>query len=312
MTDLISPQPFPIRLSSFTAALSLGSRSIQRLLDWIPPSGLVILSCIAIQMSTAVSKSLFETIGVFGTAFLCKGMAAILLSWIERNNLKSALNQSRSYRDYMLVVGLGLSIAIAVMGVYAAVARIPMGIASTLEFVGPLGVAVLGSRRLLHLVWVALAAIGVLLLNPVSYPALDGSGVGFALLAGIGWGSYIVLSSKAGRIFPGRVGLALAMMISTLIMLPFGIAQLSRAITPEVILIGLGVASLGTLLPYSFEYTALKRLPSRIFGTLMSIEPAIAAIVGFIFLNEVLSLQMVIAILLVTIAAAGSSVSESS
>lgn len=310
MTQSVEPQYLPSRLSGIAIAVSIGTIAIQRAISWIPPSGLVLLSCFAIQTSVVGSKALFDSLGVIGTTFVCKGIAAIMLLWIERDRLKQTFNQPHSDRDYALVCGLGVAIALMNMAIYSAIARIPMGIASTLEFIGPLGVAVIGSARLLHLVWVALAAIGVVLLNPISDTSLDGLGILLALLSGGCWAAYILLSGKVSQAFPGKVGLALAMTVSTLVMLPFGVPQLTQAITPEVAIIGLGVASLGTLLPYSLEYAALKRLPSRIFGTLMSIEPAIAAIVGFLFLHEVLSLQTTIAIIFVTIAAAGSSFSE--
>lgn len=312
MIQPIIPQPFysPIRLSVFRMAFAASSRTVQQILGWIPPSGLVLLSCFAIQTSMVGAKNLFDPLGVIGTILVCKGLAAVMLLWIERTQLKQLFSRRYSHHEYGLVVGLVLAIALMNMAIYAAIDLIPMGIASTLEFVGPLGVAVLGSARLLHLLWVMLAAIGVVLLNPISHSSLDSLGVMLALLAGGGWAGYIVLSSKVGNAFPGKVGLALAMSIATLIISPFGIPQIGDSLTSGILAVGLVVASLGTLLPYSLEYVALKRLPSRIFGTMMSIEPAIAAIVGFLFLHEILSLQAIAAILLVTIAAAGSSFSE--
>jgi inner membrane transporter RhtA len=292
------------------AAIVAGPKILHQILDWMPPSGLVLLSCFVIQTSMVGAKTLFVPLGVIGTIFMCKVIAALILLWMERAQLKKILVAPRPYRDYALVLGLGIAMALMNIAIYSAIARIPMGVASMLEFMGPLGLAVLGSRRLLHLLWVGLATGGVVLLNPGSHASLDGLGVGLALLAGGGWAAYILLSGKVGKAFPGKVGLALAMTIAALILSPFGIPQMSRSISPETVFLGLLVASLGTLLPYSLEYAALKRMPSRIFGTLMSVEPAIAAIVGFLFLQEVLSLQTLVAILLVTIAAAGSSLSE--
>jgi inner membrane transporter RhtA len=290
-----------MRLSQLAALFVSGLKRLQYVASWIPPSGLVLLSCFAIQAGTAGTKTLFDRIGVIGAVFTCKLIAAILLLVLHRPSLKGY-----SWRDYRLVVGLGLAIAGTMTGFNEAVARIPLGIASTIEFMGPLSLAVAGSRRKLDLVWVVFAAIGVFLLSPIPRLALDWVGVSCALASAVGWASYIVFSKRVGRVFPGETGLALGMTIAVIIMMPIGLAQAGTALfQPNVLIIATGVAVLGTVLPYSLEYIVLKRMAPRVFGVLMSIEPAIAALVGFIFLSEHLNLQSAIAILLVTFASAG-------
>jgi inner membrane transporter RhtA len=290
-----------LRLSQLAESFASALRQLRRVASWIPPSGLVLLSCFAIQAGTAGTKTLFDQVGVIGAVFICKMFSAILLLTWHRPSLKGY-----SWRDYRLAVGLGLAMVVTGMGFYEAVARIPMGVASTIEFIGPLSLAVAGSRRKLDLVWVVFAAAGVLLLSPINNLALDWVGISCALVSAGGWASYIVLSKRTGRVFPGGTGLALAITIATIILMPIGIAQAGTALfQPEVLVIGAGIGFLGTVLPYSLEYIVLKRMSPRVFGVLMSIEPAIAALVGFIFLREHLNLQSAIAILLVTFASAG-------
>jgi len=184
-------------------------------------------------------------------------------------------------------------------------------VAVTLEFVGPLGVAVAGSRRLLDGLWVVLAATGVLLLAPLKVLGatdLDPAGVAFALLAGVFWASYILLSARVGGAFPGGTGLVISLCVGTLVLLPIGIADGGYALLdPKLLLLGLGVAILSSAVPYSLELSALRTLPTRVFGVLMSLEPAVAALVGFLVLGELLDLRAVAAIGLVTVAAAGAS-----
>lgn len=290
-----------MRLSQFAESFASRLQLLQQVANWIPPSGLVLLSCFAIQAGTAGTKTLFDQVGVIGAIFVCKTFAAILLLVWHRPSLKGY-----TWRDYRLVIVLGLAIAGAGMGIYEAVARIPMGIASTIEFIGPLGLAVVGSRRKLDLVWVVLATVGVLLLSPLNNLALDWVGVGFAFVAAGCWGSYIVFSKQVGRVFPGETGLSMAVTVAAIVMMPMGMAQAGTALfQPEVWIIGAGIGFIGTVLPYSLEYIVLKRMSPRVFGVLMSIEPAIAALVGFIFLREHLNVQSAIAILLVTLASAG-------
>jgi len=287
--------------SSFTAFLAQKNGQLQTWFGSIPPSSLVLLTSFAAQAGTATSKQLFEVLSPIGAAFICKAIAAVLMLVIWRPRL-----QNCGWGDYVLVAGLGLAIAGLSLAFYGAIARIPLGIASALDFVGPLSVAVLGSRRLLDLVWAILAAAGVLLLTPISGASLDPLGVIFGLLSASSWAGFILLSAPVGRAFPGGSGLSLAMAIATLLMLPLGIhAGGSALLEPSILLLSLGIALLGVVLPYSLEFKALSRLPPRVYGVLISIEPAIAALVGLLFLGEQLEFRSLVAIAMVTTAAIG-------
>jgi inner membrane transporter RhtA len=211
-----------------------------------------------------------------------------------------------------LVAGLfGLVLAAMNFTLYQALDRIPLGITVTLEFVGPLGVAVAGSRRALDLLWVALAAGGILLLAPLNLlgeTVLDPVGVALALLAGGFWAAYILLSARTGSMFPGGTGLVIALCIGTAVLLPVGIAGGGAALLdPKLLLAGFAVAMLSSAVPYSLELEALRKLPARVFGVLMSLEPAVAAMIGFVILGERLEPRALAAVLLVTVAAAGAS-----
>ena len=188
---------------------------------------------------------------------------------------------------------------------YQAIARIPLGVAVTIEFIGPLGVAILSSRKGLDFAWAAMAAAGVALLS-FSGGAVTTIGLLFALGAAAGWASYIVLSQRVGRLVPGPDGLAVALAVGGLALLPFGIAGAGNGLLnlPNLAL-GLIVAILSSAIPFSLEFAALRRLSRQAFGILMSLEPAVGAAAGFLFLGQRLSLRDLIAIGLVMVASAG-------
>lgn len=293
--SLIAPNPLPE-----TTTERIGPIRGHR---FIPPSSYVLLSCIAVQLGIALAKSLYDSLGSLGAVFLSKSLGAVLLLLLFRPRW-----QAHSSRDYGLIGVYGLVMTVGNFAFYAAIDRIPLGVAATLEFLGPLGVALLGSRRWLDLLWVGLAAGGVLLLNPLTSTSLDLVGVGLALLAALSWASYILLAGPVGRVFPGGSGLAIGMGITSLLLMPTGVASGGMALfDPGVLLLGLLVGTLNTVVPYSLEFAALKRVPPRIFGILISIEPAIAAIVGFLILGEQLNVKTFIAIVLVSSAAMGAS-----
>lgn len=210
-------------------------------------------------------------------------------------------------RGDLIVVGLfGLTLAAMNLTFYESIDRIPLGAAVTLEFVGPLAVAVVGSRKRLDLLWVALAIGGILLLTTPSGAGLNTSGVILALLAGAWWAAYILLSARTGRAFPGLSGLALAMAVAGILILPVGIAEGgSDLLSLTVLGGGLLVAVMSSLIPYSLELTALRRLPPNVFGVLMSLEPAAAALAGLIVLGQLLKANEWIGMTLVIAASAG-------
>jgi len=284
-------------------------RSFGRLQDAagaVPPTGLVLLSIGSVQLGAAIAKGLFEELGPTGTVFLRVGFAALVLLILWRPSLKGYTR-----RDYLVAGLFGLALAAMNMTLYLALDRIPLGVAVTLEFAGPLGVAIAGSRRLLDLVWAVLAAAGILLLAPLNIledTNLDPVGVALALLAGCFWASYILLSARTGSAFPGGTGLVIALCVGTVALIPVGISGGGMALLdPGLLLTGFGVAMLSSAIPYSLEMEALRWLPARVFGVLMSLEPAVAALVGFVVLGERLGLRLLAAVVLVTVAAAGAS-----
>jgi inner membrane transporter RhtA len=190
---------------------------------------------------------------------------------------------------------------------YEALDRVPLGIAVTIEFLGPLGVAVAGSRRRLDLVWVVLAAAGILLLaDPGGDGSPDALGVAFALTAAACWAAYILLAARAGQRFRGSEGLALAMGVAALVPLGPGLVDGGTdLVNPAFLAIGFCIALLSSVVPYSLETEALRRMPSHVFGVLMSMEPAIAALAGLIVLGQALGARELVAIAFVVLASAG-------
>ena len=284
---------------------SLASRHSDRSRG-VPPTALVLFGIVSAQLGAAVAKSLFDSLGPGGTVFLRIAFAALVLFVLVRPTLGG------HDRDGYLVAALfGLVLAGMNFSLYLAFDRIPLGVAVTLEFVGPLGVAVAGSRQLLDLLWVVLAAAGILLLAPLSVLGgmdLDPVGVAFALLAGCLWASYILLSARTGSAFPGGTGLVIALCVGTFVLFPFGIAGAGYALLdPKLLLAGFGVAMLSSAIPFSLDLEALRRIPARVFGVLMSLEPAVAALAGLVVLGERLEVRAVAAIVLVTVAATGAS-----
>lgn len=266
-----------------------------------PPVGLVFLSIVSTQLGSAIAKSLFGQLNPVAVVCLRVGFAALILLLLWRPNWRQV-----DRADYPALVSFGLALALMNLTFYWAIERVPIGIAVTLEFIGPLGVAVLNSRRWLDGIWVVLAGLGIVLLAPIGNTDLDPVGIVLSLIAGGFWATYILLSAKVGRALPGGAGLAFAMTIGAIALLPLGlVAGKLTLLTPNLLLIGFGVALLSSALPYSFELEALRWLPVQTFGVLLSLEPVAAAVMGFIILHETLSLQAIVAIVLVTIAAAG-------
>jgi inner membrane transporter RhtA len=268
----------------------------------VPPTVLVLASIGSVQFGAAFAKTLFDELGAGGTVFVRTLVAAIVLALIWRPRLAG-----HDRRDLGLALVFGLVLAAMNLCFYSSIERIPLGIAVTFEFVGPLGVAVFGSRRSLDLLWVVLAATGILLLSDLgSGGGLDRLGVALALLAGVFWAAYILLSARMGQAFPGGAGLALAMVVATVPLAPVGIADGgSQLLVPEVLLAGVAVGVLGSAIPYALELEALRTMPVGVFGVLMSLEPAVAALAGFLVLDEGLVTRELVAIALVVAASAG-------
>jgi inner membrane transporter RhtA len=263
--------------------------------------GLVMGSIVSVQSGAAAATTLFDQIGPAGAVLLRTLFAAVALVIVWRPTL-----HGHTRPELRLVALLGAVLAAMNLSFYASLDRIPLGLAVTFEFVGPLGVAIAGSRRGADLAWAAFAAGGIALLSPGIGGSLDALGVGFALLAGAFWAAYILLTARVGRAFERGDGLALAMSFSSLLLLPGGIvAGGTDLFDPGLLGVGVGVALLSSAIPYSLELEALRRLPENTFGVLMSLEPAVAALVGLAFLGQALSGREVAAIALVVIASAG-------
>jgi inner membrane transporter RhtA len=263
--------------------------------------GLVLAGGISVQFGGALAVSLMPRVGALGVVTLRLLVAAIVLLLVCRPKVRG-----HSRADWSTVVVFGLTMA-AMNGLfYQSLARIPLGPAVTLEVLGPLALSVLTSRRALNAVWAGLALAGVFLLGGGGFSRLDPVGVAFALAAGAMWATYIVFSARTGRRFPQADGLALAMVVAAVVFLPLGIAESgTRLLNPVTIALGSVVAVLSSVLPYTLELLALRRLPSSTFAILMSLEPAVAATAGFLILHQALSVPEAMAIALVIAASMG-------
>ncbi len=264
---------------------------------------MVITGIVAVQTGGAFAATLFDRVGPAGAVVMrLVFAAAIMLLWARPHPSRW------SRADLRTVLGFGATLGVMNLSFYEAVARLPLGAAVTLEVLGPLTVAVATGRRWRDAVWAVLAFGGVLLLGGGEL-SLDPVGVALALTAGACWGLYILASGAAGRRFAGPEGLVAAMVVAALIVVPFGVPQLLGG-TPDlrVVLSGVAVALLSSVIPYSLELAALRRLVPAVFGVLMSLEPAVAALAGFLVLGQRLDPVAIIAITLVIAASAGAAV----
>jgi inner membrane transporter RhtA len=256
---------------------------------------------VSIQFGAALAAELFDDLGPAGTSLLRLGFASPILVLLWRPRLS---DYSRA--ELRLAGVFGLTLGVMNLMFYLALDRIPLGIAVTIEFAGPLGVAVYASRRRLDLVWAALAALGIVLLADPGGDALDALGLVFIAIAAACWAAYILLAQRAGDVFSGAKGLAVASVVAAAVPLAPGIAQGGgRLLDPGLLAAGLGVAVLSSVIPYSLEQEALRRIPANVFGVLMSLEPAIAALAGFLVLSQSLGAQAIVAIACVVVASVG-------
>ena len=267
----------------------------------IPPIPAVLLAVLSVQGGAAIAKGLFPVLGATGTVGLRVILSALMLLAAFRPRLARF-----TAAQWRAVIPYGVVLGVMNLVFYLAIARIPLGLGVTLEFIGPLGVAVAGSRRALDVVWVVLAAAGIALIAPWSGGGVDPLGVALALAAGACWAAYILLGGHVSRVVPGGAAVAVGMAIAAVTVLPVALASgdLGR-LTPRLVAAGVGVALLSSAVPYTLEMIALKALPARTFGILMSLEPAVAALTGLIFLAEILTGAQWLAVVLVIAASAG-------
>ncbi|GAA2944007.1 EamA family transporter [Streptomyces enissocaesilis] len=265
------------------------------------PVALVVAGGLSVQFGAAVAVLLMPRAGALGVVTLRLVLAALVLLAVCRPRLRG-----HSRADWATVLAFGAAMGGMNMLFYQAVDRIPLGAAVTLEVLGPLALSVFASRRLVNLLWAGLALGGVVLLGGGGFDRLDPAGAAFALAAGGMWAAYIVFSARTGRRFPQADGLALAMGVGALLSLPFGLMEAgTRLFVPSTLGLGLAVALMSSVLPYTLELLALRRLPAATFAVLMSLEPAIAATAGFLVLRQALSPAEGLAIVLVVAASMG-------
>lgn len=264
-------------------------------------TALTLLGIASVQIGAALAIGLFEDLGPIGAVLVRTLLAGVMLIALWRP-ARASLDRG----GLIDIAGFGLILAGMNTTFYLALDRLPLGIAVTLEFTGPLAVAILSSRRPRDLIWVALGAAGIVLLAPGIGDGLDPTGVAFALTAGAFWAAYILVSARVGSNHPGRGALAAAMLLAGLVLIGPGIAAAgSDLLNPRLVAIGAAVALLSSAVPYTAELEALRRLPAGVFGVLLSLEPAVAALVGLIALDQALAGRELIAIGLVVVASAG-------
>jgi inner membrane transporter RhtA len=268
----------------------------------VPPTALVLSGVVSVQFGAALASTMFDELGAAGTPLLRLGFAAVMLVALFRPRVRG-----RGRAALRLVAAFGLALGAMNLCFYEALERIPLGVAVTIEFAGPLGVAVFTSRRRLDLVWAAFAAAGIVLLSGATGSGgVDTLGLVFILAAAACWAAYILIAQRASRVYDGSEGLALAMVVGALVPLIPGIAEGgSTLLRPDLLAMGAGVALLSSVIPYSMDTEALRRLPASVFGVLMSLEPAVAALAGFLLLGQSLGATDLVAMALVVTASVG-------
>lgn len=299
-TGATIPKPVPIGFPTALRPESV-SRVVSRAIEAVPPPGLLLLSMVSMQIGATLAIQLFPALGPTGTVLLRVAISAAILALATRPAIDSTV-----WAHWRLLLLFGFVLATMNLSFYEAIARIPLGIAATIQFIGPLGVAVATSRRLIDFLWIALAIVGIGMLTPSIGGVLDPLGVFFALIAAAGWAGFILVSRRVGRAFKGGSGLALAMIVAAVLLLPFGIARISVVLVEPTLLLGaITVAILSTTIPFSLEFKALKHLSPRAYGMLISLEPAVAVIIGGVLLAESVGWVALLAVGFVMTAAIG-------
>lgn len=274
---------------------------MRRLPGWVNPVWLVLGSIISVQLGAAFAKSLFPLAAPTAIAWLRMAVATVIFWLVARPRLRG-----RSRAEWLVVLGYGLALATMNWSIYQSFARVPIGLAVTIEFLGPLGLALFGARRPRDFIWVALAAAGVAMLG--AFPArVDWAGMAFALLAGVAWACYIVLGRRTGRSWEGITGVSMGSLVgASVFLVPGVLAGGTSLLEPHVLALGALVGLLSSVIPYGLEMVALRSIPSGVFGILMSVEPAAAALSGLLVLGEQLSWIELLAMAAVIVASVGS------
>jgi inner membrane transporter RhtA len=275
----------------------------------ILPAAMILTGIVSVQFGAGLADKLFGQIppaAVTGLRLWTSAIAMVALSGRGFSRSVRDLRKRRAFGDAAIAASFGLALGVMNFSIYQSFARIPLGISVTIEFLGPLAVAVAGSRHLRDVGWVVLAGTGVVLLTQGGHGQLNLAGVLFAGLAGACWAAYIVLSSATGRRFPGSAGLAIAMVVAAVIVTPPAlVAGGSAMFGPAVLAAGAAIGLLSSVIPYRLELESLRRMPMRLFGVWMSMEPAVAALIGLVLLGQHLSRAEWLAIGCVMVACAG-------
>ncbi len=270
---------------------------------------MILTGIISVQVGAGLADKLFGQIppaAVTGLRLWTSAVAMVLLSGRGLRRSVSDLRERHAVKDAVIAVSFGIALGVMNFSIYQAFARIPLGVAVTIEFLGPLAVAVAGSRHLRDIGWVVLAGTGVVLLTQGGRGHLNLTGVIFAGIAAACWAAYIMLSAATGRRFPGSAGLAIAMVVAAAVITPPAVlAGGTRMFRPALLATGAAIGLLSSVIPYRLELEALRRMPTRLFGVWMSLEPAVAALIGLVLLGQQLSVVEWLAIGCVMIACAG-------
>ena len=270
---------------------------------------LVLAAAVSVQAGAGIAARLFSVLPPAAVTTLRLWAAALIMFAVGGRGaarVVADLVKRRAWRDAVATGTFGIFLAVMNFSIYQAFQRIPLGIAVTIEFLGPLAVAVAGARRLVSLAWVALAAVGVLLFAQGSGGHLDLTGVAYALLSAVGWAGYILFSRATGQRVPGITGLVIAMCVAAVLVTGPGVAAgAPRMFRPSLLAAGAAIGLLSSVIPYWLEFEALRRVPARVFGVWMSVQPAVAALIGLAVLGQRLSAAEWTGICCVTVASGG-------
>ncbi|MFJ3381375.1 EamA family transporter [Curtobacterium sp. NPDC090217] len=274
----------------------------------VPAPLLALAAIVSVQLGAAIAKTRFDEVGSVGAATLRLMIGAVVLALVVRPRVR---HWNRA--QWLGAIGLGLALGGMNVFIYLAFASIPIGVAVTIEFLGPLALSLVHTRRWRDVLWAVLALAGVVLLGVGPSAVTQLGGIAFAVAAAVCWAGYIVMNRHVGSIIPGVDGLAVSMLVAMLVSLPFGLRTAVTGIVadPTLLIVFGAVAVLSSVLPYALEMLALRRMPTRVFGILQSLGPAVAALAGLLVLHEALSLVEVLALACVTAASVGVTVYSS-
>ncbi|HEV8389479.1 MAG TPA: EamA family transporter [Dongiaceae bacterium] len=297
----------PSKLSDQAGSAGIGTARLAQAYGRLPPAALMLLAVISVELSWALATVVLSDVGQAGTAWLSTAFAATVFTLISTPKLDGRLR-----KHWFLVVLFGLTDAGMTLPFLLSLQHgIPLGIASAIAFLGPLGLAVATSRRLVHFLWIGIAALGVALLTPAIGQDLSMAGLGFAAVSAVAWAAFVPATKLVGRAFGGRDGLTLGLWALSLMLLPFALAEGTVLQADAFNVAGvLLVALLGAVLPWAIEFSVIQRISARTYGILVTLEPAVGALVGAIFLSQSIGPRMWIAVACVTVAAMGVTLSE--